>query len=314
MTDSNRFIQDYVESLDYCYVYDAHFKHILHSGLLFTSKKPITMSLPSTPFTTQCVAPRFFRNRLSKRCCSKKISDIGPYCDEHSILYQNLQVKPSNIDCKMRGLFACASTLNTVEIRRFSYDCNKIENLWLRLLTETEYTKYTNRERPIFEKGDIISPFGGMLSVGGGDNTSESDKQLIDKNMHSYIIEYSDDSNARILMDGFIESSGVARFANSVIESAQGRILGKEYHNADMVCINVEKTPVSVGAHLVNKIPGLMASKQIFHGDEIITNYGAQYWTCDFINSLPSEKADYLNAKSDQKPDFFQKKMNFFIA
>lgn len=307
MTDANAFVQEYVESLDYRYVHDAHFKHILHSGLLFTSKKPISISLPSTPFATKCIAPLFFRNRLSKRCCGKKISDIGPYCDEHSILYHNLQVKASNIDCQMRGLFACASTLNTVEIRRFGYISDTLDNLWLRLLTKTEYTNYTNRERPIFEKGDIISPFGGMLSV-GGDKKIAIENELAKKNTHSYIIEYSDDSNACILMDGFIESSGIARFANSVIESAHGRILGKEYHNADMVCINIEKTPVSIGAHFVSKIPGLMARKQIFHGDEIITNYGAQYWTCDFINSLPSEKADYLNAKSDQKPDFFQKK------
>ena len=303
-------IADHVESLDYRYLHDEKFQHILQSGLLFIAKGPISVALPSSQLEIQCLAPKFFRNRLSKMCCSKKIADIGPYCRDHSILYHNLEVKPSNIDQKIRGLFASVSTLNVAEIRHVRSNCTHetVDTLRLRHLTPLEYSNYMDRKVPLFLQGDLIAPFGGMLSIFEKNENSSSDQNNDESTTNSYIIEFSDDKNLRVLMDGFIESSGLARFANSVIESSCGRSIGEEYFNAEMVCINIEATPVSVGKHFVRKIPCLIARKNIFHGEEIITNYGAQYWTVDFINSLPKEKADYLNAKTDKNPNFFEQK------
>ena len=305
MSYEQNLISNYVDGFVFKYIFDRQCSHLMQSGLIFTTQKFSGYSLPSTPYAIQCLAPKFYRGKVSKSMCKRQISDIGPFCEEHSILYQNLQVKPSNISRKIRGLFAVASKLNVAEIRHQRSTCVKTgstEISPIRFLTESEFADIVNHKVPLFYSGDVITYYGGVFAI---DKKDIRDAGPLDPNKPaSYVISYSSD-DAEILIDGFIESSGVARFSNSVIKK-NGKTIGEEHWNAALGFGNIENTKVKIGECLLNKFPCLIACRDIFDGEEIITDYGEDYWTSEMTEQLPKETSDYLDGKTDKKPLFFK--------
>lgn len=305
-------IESLVDSVYPQYIVDQNYPFMLQSGLIFQRSNPSGSSLPSTPFQFACIAPKFYRGKCSKTLCGLGISDIGPYCREHSILYQNLDVRESKIDPCIRGLFACASKLNTSEIRhsmckltgkkRNTNHESKNELIPLRCLSEEEQEGFKNRSIPVFKTGDVVCHFAGAFSV--------KPHNLLDLGsadpLHpaSYVLLYKCNGKD-ILVDGFIESSGIARFANSAIVT-NDRSIGKEHINTIMSYVNLENVHVLLGDTKVNLMPCLVATRDIYDGDEIITNYETEYWTPEMIMHLPQAVQDYLNGKTDKKPLFFK--------
>ncbi len=305
-------VESLVDSIYPQYIVDQNYPFMLQSGLIFKKSNPSGSSLPSTPFDFACIAPKFYRGKCSKTLCGLGISDIGPYCREHAILYQNLDVRESKIDPSIRGIFACTSKLNTSEIRHSMYkikthkrkasDVVKDEPVELRLLSQEEQAEFKNRKKPIFKPRDVVCYYAGAFSVKPDDLPDVGSTDPL--HPASYVLVYKCNGK-EILVDGFIESSGLARFANSAIVT-KDRCIGKEHVNTVMSYVNLEEVHVMLEDTKVNLMPCLVATRDIYEGDEIITNYEADYWSDEMIAHLPRATQDYLNGKIDKKPLFFK--------
>lgn len=303
-------IQQFVDSERFLYIYDSEFPYLLQSGLIFTAANPTNKSLPSTPHKVFCLAPKFYRGKATKSQCSVPVSNFGPYCREHCIMYLNLDVRPSNINPSMRGLFACMSTLNVHEIRHCRTSTlpanqeRKKDIPLLKNLDQSEIDEIRNKRKPLFYAHDVIGFFGGVffkkppvsLDSGSMDPLHPS----------SYVLSFYCD-NQEVIVDGFIESSGVARFSNSIIKT-KTKTIGLEHLNSTLGIVNMGKTIMKLGDVCVTAMPCLIAARDIFDGEEIITDYDTEYWTDEMIKQLPKKMQDYLAGMSDEEPLFFQAK------
>jgi hypothetical protein len=286
---------------------------LLQSGLIWpgTCKAQVDVQ-PSTPLALRCLAPVTTGAVIVQ--CSAIVSDIGPYCRKHSIEYENLSVDPSNIDRRMRGLFARTSPYNVVEMRRLAYvehgacttaasdsDCS------LRSLSKRELAAYTKRQLPIFVRDEVIAGFGGVFHV-----MLSKNRALIGSNTgkSSYLLEYETKDlltgeQLFVVVDGCIESSGLARFGNSALRYGR-RSLGTEHVNAmiDLLCVALEHGVQVNGWHLAS-VPCLTATRDIYDGDEIIVDYGTAYWTDEMLENMQPATRNYMTGRTRVKPAFF---------
>lgn len=267
-----------------------------------TTETTTTMATAAATGATTRNAESNNRKRRKKepKCCGNLVTDIGPYCREHSIAYDNLYVGPSNIDVRMRGLFACASPLNVVELRHNAEPA-------ARRLSNREYVQYTNRSKPLFVAGDLISHFGGVFYITPkGYPPTQEEK----RDQSSYLLRYKDhdlttDERLYTVVDGCIESSGVARFANSCLVR-KDRAIGRQYVNSEISTMEIEEHHgVKIGRHRPSQLPVLVAKCPIYHNDEIIVDYGDIYWTDEMFAHLSQPVQDFLFCRSDVEPAFF---------
>jgi len=300
---------------------------IAHSGVFWTyrsaasgkkrkAKARSVMVKPrdSQPIHMQCLAPRVVKLpcrttlRLAKPSeqrtvateseneaieqCDATISDSGPYCAEHARIFYSLAVRPSRISPQIRGLYADASPYDILHTsRRVAPTYNA------QYLSRTQRRNRETRKTPIFRKDDTIAHFGGIVRVFDHKQTSPDDGAE-----SSYLIQYKTVDTATgkdvfVYVDSCIEPSGFARFANGVV-SYNGRSIGAEHVNSVLTISERgagDGGGYPIGKNCIADIPSLVATRDIFHGDEIITDYGKDYWTESVIKSqLPKDWADYL--------------------
>jgi hypothetical protein len=205
----------------------------------------------------------------------------------------------------MRGLFARASTYNTVEIRQ-----NK--ETALRKLTHRQHTAYANGIEPIFVRGDLVAHFGGVFVITPTKYASQQEEDALNASVESsYLLQYEDHdllTNARyfVTVDGCIESSGLARFSNGVLRRG-ARAIGLEHVNAEISFIELSvEHQLEIDGHRPTSLPCLVATRSIYANDEIIVDYGDEYWTDGMLQQeLPPAVQDYLFARTDVPPPFF---------
>lgn len=288
------------------------------------------------------------QNMLTQPQCGKKMDNIGPYCRTHSIAYNNISVDASSIGNDMRGLFARASRFNGAEMRKARTKNERIIPQ-LRRLTEAEFLQYKNRQKPLFTRGDIVAHFGGVLqldrsklaadvnsssgdSSGATSDSGSENENAIDavavaedggdtaEEPCSYAIDYNDVDMGRdccasipLTLDSCVESSGEARFANSIVKWS-GRVFGAAHINCKMgeiIFDSIADAPgLLFGAHeqCIKTFPCLFATCDVYDGDEFITDYGDGYWKKEYVEKMSKAVQDYLFGFSDVEPDFFADK------
>ena len=65
---------------------------------------------------------------------------------------------------------------------------------------------------------------------------------------------------------------------------------------------------IDIGGATIDSLPCLVASRDIYDGEEIITDYNSDYWTKEMIQTLPIETQNYLKGLSNRKPLFLESK------
>lgn len=256
------------------YLFISNKDNCLESGLLYVADVPknVTIAItPSTPLAVQCL----------HKDCTRIVSKSGPLCEKHCLKVDKLFLGPSRIDSKIRGIFA-GSCQHAIMYPRQS----------------------KSKKVPIFYVGAIVARFGGIISVQKNEHHHDESAKY-----SSYVIAYVDEDavtgeRIHVYLDSCLESSGMGRFANSIVRY-EDRVFGEKYKNCDLR-LTYTNVKLQIGEFHINKLPSLVATCDIYEGDEIITDYGTGYWTIDLIQKMSKDVQKYLFHKTNDEPQFFQ--------
>lgn len=214
---------------------------------------------------------------LEENCNNKLDNVCGPFCCQHTEEISQLVVGPSLVDPNILGLFASKP--------------NSVEN------------------QPIFKKNDLVGSFGGRLYIYQSKRQCDAHHERIAVNKETlYSVgwetrDFETNEKLHCILDSQHPHSGVTRYANSSITYNNVKF-GHSFENSALLLLQFD-VPVLYGTHRISEYPGIVATKNIYQGEEIITNYGSDYWTLDEIQMLDKPIQEFLAGNRTIEPPFF---------
>lgn len=202
----------------------------------------------------------------------------GPFCRRHTVMRHNLCVSASRVADNMLGVFALHSD---------PVDHNTV----------------------VFKAGDTVAAFGGRLDLFRSKRLFDVyDNRTSKLTETSYVLtwETTDATTGRPIyacLDGEYRHSGVARYINSAIHTKTASF-GLEYVNCEMQVLVLQE-PVAIDNHHISEFLGLVACRDIYAGEELITDYGQSYWNDAFLSKLDTDVQEFLSGRRETAPSFW---------